>query len=80
MGKCNCIEEKTDQVKKYLIEGKNFKKEIVGVQMENVAMTFGKAGSRTFSKVLIELSGQKKKEEIRIFNSYCPFCGTKAES
>lgn len=38
---------------------------------------FASGRSKTFSRIGLDLNGQKKKWEINMIHSFCPFCGEK---
>lgn len=71
--KCKCIEE----VEKEASEMDWKKKKVKSAELQKVVTLFPKVERFTSSTITVELEGQKKKEEISIRHTYCPFCGKK---
>ncbi|OIO03135.1 MAG: hypothetical protein AUJ49_04870 [Desulfovibrionaceae bacterium CG1_02_65_16] len=69
---CTCIRDLQERIRtKY--DGK-FKKPIESVRVD-VETDFKTGKTFTYSEAKIVLVGQKKKEELLIAHSFCPFCG-----
>jgi hypothetical protein len=72
---CNCIETVEARLHERCLE-QTFKKPFESVEIEqSFVMKDNKVMTRTFSRALITLKGQKKKIDTNIIHSYCPFCG-----
>jgi hypothetical protein len=60
------------------ISNQTFRKPFEKVEIEvGFFMTGNKMETRTYSRAVISLRGQKKKESVNILHSFCPFCGEK---
>lgn len=79
--KCNCITEVTEKIKQDLQENPRYKKPVKKIEIIGVGFSLSNAGgveSRLFNPIEVELEGQKKRERLSLFHSYCPFCGKPA--
>jgi len=74
---CDCIEK----IEKRLDErckAQEFRKPYESVEIEQAFVLDGTVmTTKTYSKAIITLTGQKKKIETNIMHSFCPFCGEK---
>ena len=77
---CDCIKRIEEKLHGQL-KGQEFKKPFESVEVEqgffikdNIMQT------RTYSRAIITLTGQKKKLDTNIVHTFCPFCGEKIES
>ena len=79
---CNCIKDIEEKALERLVEQKRFKRPIKRVEMMGIIFPFagGTLSVKTANTLCIELEGQKRKHEISMAHSYCPFCGDKYES
>ena len=71
---CNCISELTKKLRGHY-DGK-FKKPIDQLTIQS-CINFESGSLDTYSEVKISLAGQKKREDVMLVHSYCPFCGVK---
>lgn len=69
---CKCIEEIEKKIHEAhpTYNGKN----VSSVKLEKI-FTFNPVNIRTSTNVVIEVEGQKKKYEVGLTHTYCPFCG-----
>jgi hypothetical protein len=76
---CTCISDLEKKSKAHFVERGMFKKPIKSVVMKGVTLgiTDTQCVTRTANYLEIELEGQKKKEQIAMFHTFCPFCGVK---
>jgi hypothetical protein len=72
---CTCIARLESEIKEQKYKGKS----IESVEFENKGMVMkdNKLGILVFSTFTATLNGQKKKQEFKVFNSFCQFCGQK---
>jgi len=78
---CNCIDELEKKIANHLTEKKAYRKPIKKVEMLGKGFTIGEGVSlRTKTDFEVTLEGQKKKDNVPVFHSYCPFCGEKVEA
>ena len=77
MIKCKCInniEEKalsSDVLK--------FKKKIIAAELQGIFVLTPNVKKFSSTTLTVTLEGQKKKEEIEMKHTFCPFCGKKTE-
>jgi len=78
---CTCVSDIEKRLLAHCIEKGKYKKPVKGVRMLGTAITIGgnEAKIRTCNSIEIELEGQKKKETISMFHTFCPFCGIKQD-
>lgn len=79
---CNCISDIERRVKEHVIKNGKMKKPVNDVRMQGVVIGVTDGNdmyTRTANTMEITLEGQKKKETMSMFHSYCPFCGVKYE-
>lgn len=71
---CNCIKE----IEAKIIEAHPVynNKKVVDVKMDKI-FTFNPTDIRTTTNVMIEVEGQKKKYDVGMTHTFCPFCGIK---
>jgi len=71
---CNCIKEIESKIleKHPTWNGKN----VTDVSMDKI-FTFNPTDVRTSTNVVIEVEGQKKKYDVGMTHTFCPFCGEK---
>jgi len=76
---CECL---TNTEKKlldnYNANEKN-KKKALSASIEKGFIFGKKLQTITYSNVAFQLEGQKKECKLRLFHSFCPFCGIKIE-
>ena len=73
---CNCIKELEQRIAEHLTEKISYKKPIQKVEILGKGFTLGDSVSvRTKTEFQVTLEGQKKKDKIVVFHSFCPFCG-----
>lgn len=79
---CNCVKQIEDRALEKLKSDTRFKKPVKGVKLlgRTLQIDGGTLRSRTTNTLSIELEGQKKRVEMPVAHSYCPFCGEKAEA
>lgn len=78
---CNCINEVTKKLEDDFKNRPRYKKPVKALEIVDVTFTLDKNmkfSQRTYSRIEIELEGQKKKTTMSLFHSFCPFCGEKA--
>lgn len=71
---CKCIEEIESKIKEAHPTWAG--KKIVGIKMDKV-FTFSPIDIRTSTNIIIEVEGQKKKYDVGMTHTFCPFCGEK---
>jgi hypothetical protein len=71
---CNCINELEKKILEAHPEYKG--KKVTHVNMDKI-FTLNPTGIRTSTNVSIEVEGQKKKYNVGMAHTYCPFCGVK---
>jgi len=78
---CTCVSDLEKKLLAHCSEQGKYKKPVKGVRVLGIAITFGRneAKIRTCSSIEVELEGQKKKEMISMFHTFCPFCGIKQD-
>jgi len=78
---CTCVSDLEKKLLAHCSEQGKYKKPVKGVRMLGIAITFGRNETkiRTCSSIEVELEGQKKKEMISMFHTFCPFCGIKQD-
>ena len=69
---CNCITEIEEKVKDTHPEWNG--KKVVSIKMDKI-FTFNPTAIRTSSNLVVEVEGQKKKYDVGITHTFCPFCG-----
>ena len=76
---CTCISDIEKKVKQHLIDQGKLKKPVKAVFMQGVILQIVDHGAttRTVNYLEIELEGQKKREQISMTHTFCPFCGVK---
>jgi hypothetical protein len=76
---CDCISKIEEKATAQLQEQPKFKKPVTKVRMQGVVFPLigNTLTTRTCNMLEIELEGQKKRPEMTISHSYCPFCGEK---
>lgn len=72
---CDCIKRISGEIKDKC--QKDFKKPIQDVQCAGIVLSFASGKAVSTSTFILSLDGQKKKEEIKLAHSFCPFCGEK---
>lgn len=74
---CDCVEKVLAKAKKHILERPPYKKKIKEITLggQLISIDGGNWVTRTYSDILIELEGQKKKETMSLAHSFCPFCG-----
>ena len=79
---CDCVEELEEKIKAFATEQKQFKKPIKEVKLKGCIFTMvgNMMTTKTSSTFSIELEGQKKKVDMPVVQSFCPFCGEKKET
>lgn len=79
---CDCITEIEKTALDDMQEKKRYKKPVAAVRMEGVVfpITGDKMTTRTCNVLEVELEGQKKRQEVSMFHTYCPFCGQKYDA
>jgi len=78
---CTCVSDLEKKLLAHFSEQGKYKKPVKGVRILGIAITFGRNETkiRTCSSIEVELEGQKKKETISMFHTFCPFCGIKQD-
>lgn len=73
--KCNCIKEIESKIKEAhpMWQGKK----VVNVKIPVVYVFSNPPSTRTNTNVEIEVENQKKKYEVGLNHTFCPFCGIK---
>jgi len=76
---CECITKAEEKADEMIRGGNQFKKPVKKVRVTGIAWPIinNEMTLRTCSKLEIELEGQKKKPEMTLIHTYCPFCGEK---
>ena len=71
---CNCIKE----IEEIILEAHPSwsGKKVVEVKVDKI-FTFNPTDVRTSTNVVIEVEGQKKKYDVGMTHTFCPFCGIK---
>lgn len=72
---CNCIKEIENKILEAHPQWSG--KKVVSVKMDKI-FTFSpfQPNIRTSTNIVIEVEGQKKKYNVEMTHTYCPFCGT----
>jgi len=74
---CDCIKILEEKLHERCLET-SFKKPFESVEIEQAfVMTGNVMTTKTYSRAIITLTGQKKKIDSNIMHSHCPFCGEK---
>jgi len=71
---CKCITEIENKILEAHPIWKG--KKVATVKMDKI-FTFNPTNIRTLTNIVIEVEGQKKKYDIGMTHSFCPFCGIK---
>jgi hypothetical protein len=71
---CDCIKEiEAKIIEAYPVYNN---KKVVDVKMDKI-FTFNPTDIRTSTNVMIEVEGQKKKYDVGMTHTFCPYCGIK---
>ncbi|OPX57044.1 hypothetical protein SAMN02745127_02096 [Oceanospirillum multiglobuliferum] len=79
---CDCITDIEKQATAKLQQSSSFKKPVREVRMKGIVYPLTdrlNIGMVTCNFLEVELEGQKKRHEMSISHSFCPFCGEKYE-
>lgn len=76
---CKCINEIEGKALAQLQEQSEFKKPVIGVRMQGVTFPIieNSLTTRTCNQLEIKLEGQKKRPQMAMVHTFCPFCGEK---
>jgi copper chaperone CopZ len=73
--KCNCVKEIEEKIKEAHPTWNG--KKVVSVKIPVVYVFSEPVTTRTQTNVEIEVENQKKKYEVGLNHTFCPFCGIK---
>lgn len=78
---CNCVKDIEVRMLENFKSSDRYKKPVQAVSINDVGFPIvdGKLLMLTCSTLEVTIDGQKKKEKVNMFHSYCPFCGLKYE-
>jgi hypothetical protein len=71
---CKCITEIEEKVKEAHPEWNG--KKVTSIKMDKI-FTFNPTDIRTSTNMVVEVEGQKKKYDVGLTHTFCPFCGIK---
>ena len=79
---CNCIKDLEKKIANHLTEKKAYRKPIKKVELKGKCFTLGGSdvSLQTRTDFEVTLEGQKKKNIVPVFHSFCPFCGVKLKA